>query len=211
MPPRQSDMIRGVIRIGKAAVVFLIGGLVVHMLAMLIDYFLMPEPLWLIGHKAYIGGIFSVSMLPMMTAYGLCLLAVYVFWKKAKTALQLVQQKEIQNERALLVFQGLQRITGLLAKNISAQNVKIIHWVETRKITGKQPPPEVEKASRKISEALHSLSEVAFVYPYADNPPCNIADIEKVLRQKLEGNTVPKQKGASTSLPVGPNQVLDIK
>jgi hypothetical protein len=43
----------------------------------------------------------------------------------------------------------------------------------------------VQNASEKIAKALQSLSEVSFVFPYTENRPKDVGDIESLLKGKL--------------------------
>jgi hypothetical protein len=43
----------------------------------------------------------------------------------------------------------------------------------------------VEIFSQKIAKTLQSLSQISFVFPYTENRPDNVADIEKILQGKL--------------------------
>lgn len=176
------------LKTAKAVVVFFVGGIVVHMLVMLIDYYLMPAPFRPHLQHDFIVDIFSVPMIPMMGAYGGCLLAAFILWERMKKALLLAHDKETHKEQAVTALRTLQRITGLLAEHIAAKNAGILQWVETRKKKGRQPPETVVRSSRDIAAALHALAEVSFVYPYSHDFPGDIEGIEEALRHKLNEN-----------------------
>lgn len=176
-------------KLGKAVAFFLIGGVLIHTLTMLFDYYLITEPIYLNLHGNFAESIFSISMIPMMGAYGILLLAIYFFWDRMKKALIFAHKKEVQSEKVELVFKSMQRITGILAENIATHNAEILNWVESRKIQGQQVSKKVENSTRKIAKALQSLSEFSFVFPYTDNHPKHVEDIEKILQSKLDDVT----------------------
>ncbi len=176
-------------KLGKAVAFFLIGGVLIHTLTMLFVYYLISEPIYLNLHGNFAESIFSISMIPMMGAYGILLLAIYFFWDRMKKALIFAHKKEVQSEKVELVFKSMQRITGILAEHIATHNAEIMNWVESRKIQGQQVSKKVENPTRKIAKALQSLSELSFVFPYTDNHPKHVEDIEKILQSKLDDVT----------------------
>ena len=175
-----------VLRIGKGSVLFVIGGIVIHTVIMIFDYFLVPEPLYLNLRQNFVNSIFSKPMLPMVAAYGASFLLIYSLWMRANRAIQIVQQKEIQREKVELVFKAMQQITGIIAGLIAANNAEILGWVEYRKLQGQKVSNRVEKPARNIADALHSLSEVSFLGPYTATIPKDAEGIEKLLKSSLD-------------------------
>ena len=171
--------------LGKAILVFFAGAVVFHMIVMLIDYFLMIKPLNLNLHENFPGIMFSVPMIPMLVAYGFLSLVIYCLWEKTKKAVLLVREKEFQRENVEAVLKSMQRLTGIMAEHIASHNSEIMSWVEFRKKQGRAVSQKVESSNKKIAIALQSLSEMSFVYPYAENRPRNLSDIEKELQNKL--------------------------
>jgi uncharacterized alkaline shock family protein YloU len=76
-----------------------------------------------------------------------------------------------------------------LAQNIATHNAQIINWIESKKLLGQQVSKRLENPTREIASTLHSLSEMSFVFPYTENCPKTIEDIEKVLRHNLDKMT----------------------
>lgn len=171
--------------LGKAFAVFIMGSIGIHLLVMLIDYYLMIRPFHLNLRENFVGTIFSAPMYPMMGAYGLSSLAIYLLWDRAKKAMLYAREKEIQSEKVEAVLKSMQRITGMLAEHIATYNSEIMRWVEFRKRQGRLVSERVEHPNKKIAQALHSLSEISFVLPYSENRPGNVDDIEKILQGKL--------------------------
>ena len=57
--------------------------------------------------------------------------------------------------------------------------------VEFRKKQGRAVSQKVESANKKIAIALQSLSEISFVYPYTEDRPRYLSDIEKELHNTV--------------------------
>ena len=106
----------------KAITVFILGSIVVHIIVMVLDYYLMIKPLYLNLREDFVSSIFSAPMYPMMVAYGLFSLAIYFLWEKKKKALLLAREAEIQNEKVEAVFKSMQHLTGILAEHIATHN-----------------------------------------------------------------------------------------
>jgi predicted amino acid dehydrogenase len=124
-------------------------------------------------------------MMPMMGAYGILSLGIYLLWEKTKKAVLLVREKEFQRENVEAVLKSMQHLTGIMAEHIASHNSEIMSWVELRKKQGRLVSQKVESSNKKIAIALQSLSEMSFVYPYTENRPRNLYDFEKELQNKL--------------------------
>jgi hypothetical protein len=158
---------------GKAIATILAGSILVQTAVMVIDFYLAGAPL-------------RLSLETAMGAYGLFSLLVYILWNKSKKAMLLACEKEIQCEKDRALIESLQRITGLLAEHISVHNAQILEWLEFKKQKGQQVSERVEQASQNISLALNSLSKIAFVYPFGDDPPEYLNQLEEALKDNLE-------------------------
>ena len=180
------EFIHIILQVGKSVILFIIGGMVIHILIMLVDYFLVPEPLYLNLRKNFTSSIFSTPMIPMIFVYGTLFLTIHFLWSRTKKALLLVQKKEIQREKVELVFQSLQHITGLLAEHIAVYNAEIMGWIEYRKVKGYVVSKKIENPAKNIARALESLSKLSFILPYTGDIPENTGDIEKMLNSKLD-------------------------
>jgi hypothetical protein len=174
-----------VFSIGKLVISFIAGGILVHLLIMFLDYYMMSWPLYLDLHSNFVGSIFSAPMIPMIATYGLFSVATYFLWGKMKKAVLLAREKEIQSEKVGSVLKSMQNMTGMLAEHIATQNSQILNWIELQKAQGRTVSEKLQQPSEKIAETLQSLSEVSFVFPYTENRPKNIGDIESQLKGKL--------------------------
>jgi hypothetical protein len=156
---------------------------------MFIDYFLMIEPFYLNLRENFAGSILSEPMVPMMGAYGLLSLGIYLLWEKTKKAVLVVREKEFQKENVEAVLKSMQRLTGIMAENVASHNSEIMSWIEFRKRLGHPVPAKVENPSEQIAKAIQSMSELSFIIPYTDNRPINADEFEKILFDKLYDNT----------------------
>jgi hypothetical protein len=175
--------------IGKAMVVFLSGGIFFHIIVMIIDYYLVIEPFHINLRENFTGLIFSEPMIPMMAAYGLLSLGIYLLWDKTKKALLGAREKEFQKENAEAVLKSMQRLTGIMSEHIASQNSEIMSWIQNRKRLGHPVPIKVENSSQQIAKAIQSMSELTFIAPYSDNSPNNPREFEKILIYKLSNIT----------------------
>lgn len=171
--------------LGKLVIALIAGGILVHLLIMFLDYYLMSWPLYLNLHANFVGSIFSAPMIPMIATYGLFSVATYFLWEKMKKAVLLAREKEIQSEKVGSVLKSMQHMTGMLAEHIATQNSQILNWIELQKAQGRTVSEKVQQPSEKIAETLQSLSEVSFVFPYTENRPKDVGDIESLLKGKL--------------------------
>ena len=92
--------------IAKAICVFLLGGIVFHLIVMFIDYFLIIHPFYMDLRNNLAGSIFSEPMVPMIGAYGLLSLGIYLLWQKTKKAVLMVREKEYIFEHKKLSMRG---------------------------------------------------------------------------------------------------------
>lgn len=179
----------------KLIAVFIVGGIAAHLIVMFLDYYLLTKPLYLNLRENFFNSIFSNPMLPMMGAYGLFSIVTYSMWARMKKAMLLAHAEEIKSEKVEEVLKSMQRITGMLAEHIATHNAEIMNWVEFRKMNGRPVSEKIEKPCNKIANALHSLSEISFIFPYSKNRPYDVAEIEKILEDKLslrtDGKAVP--------------------
>ncbi len=181
--------------LGKAILVFLSGGIFFHIIVMSIDYYLVIEPFHINLRENFAGIIFSEPMMPMMAAYGLLSLGIYLLWEKTKKALLGAREKELQKENAEAVLKSMQRLTGIMAEHIASQNSEIMSWIEYRKRLGHPVPTKVENPSQQIAKAIHSMSELTFIAPYTNKSTDKAGEFEKILFDKLSGITdLPSEK-----------------
>lgn len=164
---------------------FIVGGIAAHLIVMFLDYYLLTKPLYLNLRENFFNSIFSNHMLPMIGAYGVFSAVIYYMWVRAKKALMRAQAEKVKSEKVEAVLTSMQRITGIMAEHIATHNAEIMNWVEFRKMNGKPVSEKIEKPCNKIADALHSLSEISFIFPYTKNRLYDVAEIEQILQNKL--------------------------
>jgi hypothetical protein len=182
---QNKQKVRWLMILFKLVAVFMIGSIIMHLIVMVLDYFLLTKPVYLNLRENFYDSIFSVAMLPMMVVYGLFSIASYTMWARMKKAMLLAHAEEIKSEKVEADLKSMQRITGMLAEQIAKHNAEIMNWIESRKINGNPVSAKLEKSCNNIANALHSLSEISFIIAYSDNRPDDVADIEKILGDKL--------------------------
>ena len=171
--------------LGKGIFIFGAGSIVFHTIVMVVDYFLMIKPLELNLHENFPGSMISTPMIQMLVTYGLLSLVIFCLWEKNKKAVLLAREKELKTENFETVLKSMQRLTGLMAEHIASQNSEIMNWIESRKKKGRPVSKKVETPNKNIANALQSLSELSFVFPYTKEGPRNIFDFEETLQNKL--------------------------
>jgi len=175
----------GALKILKAIIAFLVGGIAVHFVVMLLDYFLMVKPLFLDLRTNFTDSVISTMMLPMIAAYGLLASTIYLLWEKKKRALLLAREANTQKEKVDAVLKSMQRITGLMAEHIAMQNSQVLGWIELRNKKGQTVSDKIEKPSKQIAKALQALSETSFIVPFSQRPPADISELVDILKGKL--------------------------
>jgi hypothetical protein len=176
----------------KGISAFIIGSIGAHLIVMFLDYYLLTHPVYLNLRENFVSSIFSPSMMPMTVAYGLFSLFSYSMWGRMKKAILLAQEEEMKSQKVEAVLKSMQRLTGMLAEHIATHNAEIMNWVESRKMNGSQVSEKIDEPCHKIANALHSLSEISFIFPYSRNRPSDVAEIEKILQDKLSLGTADK-------------------
>ncbi|MGL4370399.1 MAG: hypothetical protein ACRCUT_12130 [Spirochaetota bacterium] len=176
---------------GKA--LFLIGSAAigVHFLVLCLEFFLIKTPIFSHLNTDFLGTAFSYPMIPILGSYILFSFIAYYLWSSMKKALIVAQEKELQAAKEKVMLESIQRLVGIFAQHITVHNAEILKWVEYRKSSSKQVPESVELSSRHIAAALETLTEAAFIAPYAANSPYSmdriqsIDDIDRLLTKRL--------------------------
>lgn len=182
---RKNRILRFLLGLFKGMAAFVIGSIGAHLIVMFLDYYLLTQPVYLNLRENFVGSIFSGAMLPMMGAYGLFSIFIYSMWGRVKKARRLARAEEIKSQKTEAVLRSMQRITGILGEHIATHNAEIMDWVESRKMNGNPVSEKIEKPCSNIANALHSLSEISFILPYSKDQSLDVAEIEKILQDKL--------------------------
>jgi hypothetical protein len=177
---------------GRTIILIASAGIGVHMIVLLLDYYIVRKPLYLNLEKDFVGTAFSFPMIPIIGAYILLTIITYYMWYKMKNAIIRARDIEIRTEKEKIVVESTQRIAGLLANYITRHNTEIIKWIQMRRLNRKDVPLIIDQASKNISIALETLSEIAFVAPYSGGYPADVEkvkdidDIERLLKNRLQ-------------------------
>jgi len=131
-------------------------------------------------------------MIPIIVAYFIFSLAILYLWNKMKKAVLAARESERRHEKQKILLGVLKDITGLLGQHITTHNSEIQRWLVDTKMKKKQPPKAVEDSSRKISEVLGALTEIAFLAGAGPSSPDDrtihdIRDIEILLKKRISG------------------------
>lgn len=190
MKERPGEIFKVISKFGTSMFLVLTGVLAIHMAVMLVDFFFIRKPLVINLESDFVGSAFSFPMLPIIAAYCIFSLALLFLWNKMKKAVLAARESERRHERQKMLLGILQEITGVLGQHITAHNSEIQRWLTDMKMKNKQPPKAVEDSSRRISEVLGALSEIAFLAG-RDRPSSgaqeitDIRDIESLLTRRI--------------------------
>ncbi|HOD14569.1 MAG TPA: hypothetical protein PK307_04005 [Spirochaetota bacterium] len=192
MKERSGEIINIISKFGKSMFLVFSGVLTIHLSALLVDYFLIRKPLVINLEKDFVGSAFSYPMIPIIVAYFIFSLAILYLWNKMKKAVLAARESERRHEKQKILLGVLKDITGLLGQHITTHNSEIQRWLVDTKMKKKQPPKAVEDSSRKISEVLGALTEIAFLAGAGPSSPDDrtihdIRDIEILLKKRISG------------------------
>ena len=163
MKERTSEIIHIVSQFGNTIVIITVVGLGVHLSVMLIDLLVINKPLYFNLESNFIDSAFSSPMVPIIIAYLVFSLLLYLLWQKMRQAVVSARETEMRNEKQKMMLETLQKTVAILGEHITAHNSEIQMWIADMKMKRKQPPRAVEESSRRISSALGALSEIAFL------------------------------------------------
>lgn len=100
-----------------------------------------------------------------------------------------VQRKQHQSDLLLQknknVIETFQKLTAIIAENITQQNAEIIMWVNKKKNKGENVSQRVEKASQIIGLSMKYLSETSYLNPYRDKSAVDSESYLELLKRRL--------------------------
>jgi len=99
--------------------------------------------------------------------------------------IRMLYQREMQIQREQTIIQTSQKITALLAENLTQENAEILKWIESQKKQGHQVKESVERASKIIGSSLHVLTETSFVAPFTGETSTDVESHMEDLTDKL--------------------------
>jgi len=191
MRERTSEIIHIVTQFGKSIIIIMVIGLGVHLSVMLIDLLVINKPLYFNLESNFIDSAFSSPMVPIIAAYLVFSLLLYLLWQKMRQAVITARETEMRHEKQRMMLDTLQKTVAILGEHITAHNSEIQMWIADIKMKKKQPPRAVEESSRRISAALGALSEIAFLSGQTGagmsgaGAVKDMKDIESLLKNKI--------------------------
>lgn len=109
-------------------------------------------------------------------------------------------RKELVLQKNKIVIDTFQKLTMMIANNITLQNAEIIKWVNERKEKNESAPDVLIKSSRVIGESLHILSEVSFVSPYVADAETDVDMYLELLKEKLSKVNIESSNGNNKNI-----------
>jgi hypothetical protein len=77
----------------------------------------------------------------------------------------------------------------MVAEHISRNNSEILGWLHAKQQKGEKVPRNVEEPAHNIARVLKTLTDIAFIMPYAEGfSPDTIDELEKELA-RMEGES----------------------
>jgi len=141
---------------------------------------------WLLADL--IGGhVYSSNIIPFWNftvRLGLFII-IAVLLSELRQYINRLHQREMQLQKKQASIQTSQRLSAILAENITRQNAEILKWIDASKEHGCEVPEDIKKASRIIGSSLHALTEFSFVTPFSKNSPKDIDSHMEELISKL--------------------------
>lgn len=92
---------------------------------------------------------------------------------------------ELQLQKNKNIIESSQKITSLIAGNITMQNAEIIKWINRKQEKGQAVPEVIQNASRIIGKSLQLLTEISFVHPYSPDHSISADNFLDLLENNL--------------------------
>ena len=158
-------------------------GVLLHLLVIYFDSFFVKGPVEIDMQKSFLQTAFTFPFLPILLIEIISGAVVFVLWARMRLALKRAFSIDLQRKSYEDQVKSQQKLMGILAANISAQNSIILKKLNFRKSKGQQVSESVEQASLNIGKILSVLSEVSFVEPYLDKE--KRTDLVDVLEERI--------------------------
>lgn len=172
-------------RYGLLAIVGSSAGLALHFGLVGIDALLAEKPILVDFDNRFWRSAFSFPFLPiLLMEIALSTLTLFL-WLRLRRILHQAHELDMQREQYETTVRTLQRVMTLLAHHVAQQNNQILDQIASRRERGQQTSQNIEVASRRIAEILHTLSEVSFVAPYLKGPDGEVLDLVQELERRI--------------------------
>jgi hypothetical protein len=160
-------------------------GLLLHFGMVGIEALFIGDPVLMDFKNRFWRSALSFPFLPILVMELVLTTLTLFLWGRLRHTLDEAHKLDMQREQHETRIRTLQRAMALLAQHLAQQNNQILHQIATRREKGQQPSQTIEAASRRISEILHTLSEVSFVTPYNENADGEGVDLMEELERRL--------------------------
>ena len=161
-------------------------GLLLHFGIVGIEALFIGEPALVDFKNRFWRSAFSFPFLPILLMELVLTTLTLFLWNRLRHTLREAHKLDMQREQHETRIRTLQRAMALLAQHLAEQNNQILHQIAARREKGQQTSHTIEAASRRISEILHTLSEVSFVTPYIENADGEGVDLMVELERRLQ-------------------------
>jgi hypothetical protein len=161
-------------------------GLLLHFGMVGIEALFIGEPVLMDFENRFWRSAFSFPFLPMLLVELVLTTLTLLLWNRLRHTLHEAHKLDMQREQHETRIRTLQRAMALLAQHLARENNEILHQIAARREKGQQTSQAIEAASRRISEILHTLSEVSFVTPYIENADGEGVDLMVELERRLQ-------------------------
>lgn len=197
--PRTLVVVR---RYGLLVVSSSVAGLLLHFGMVGIEALMIEGPMLVDFQSRFWSSAFSFPFLPvLLMEVGLTALTL-VLWHRLRHTLQEAHDLDLQRERHETRIRTLQRAMALMAQHLAEQNNQILRHIGTRREKGQQTSPTIGAASRRVSEILHTLSEVSFAA--SGGPDAGGVDLIVELERRLQERDSPPESFSGP--PISPDR-----
>lgn len=183
---RSSRTLTVVRRYGLLVVAGSVGGLVLHLGMVGIEALFVGEPGFADFRDRLWRSAFSFPFLPILLIEVVLTTLTLMLWNRLRHTLREAHELDLQREQHETTIRTLQRAMALMAQHLAEQNNQILLHIAARREKGQQPSPAIDAASRRISEILHTMSEVSFATPYMQKADGEDVDLLVELERRLE-------------------------
>jgi hypothetical protein len=185
MTLRTSRTLTEVRRYGLLVVSASAVGLLFHFGLVGLEALFIEKPVLLDFKARFWRSALSFPFLPILLMELVLTTLTLVLWDRLRHTLREAHRLDMLRERHETRIRTLQRAMALLAQHLAQHNNQILDQIAARREKGQQTSQTIEAASRRISEILHTLSEVSFVTPYMENADGGGVDLMEELERRL--------------------------
>ena len=127
-------------------------------------------------------------------------LIIAVLINRLKRDSEQITKAKLAEQKNYNIIKTSQKITELIAANVTKHNSEILRWIIQQKNDGKVVPYNLEKASRNIGSNLEALTKIC----YGQLPSKNMVDLDEFLNllkteiKKIDNKNIKKNNSNFT-------------